>query len=248
MKKIFLICLGISLMTGTASADWMEDLKERALDEAEKELEPVVGDIGNVIGADNLSVGLGFPGAEAGIKVAVNKISDSELIDTGSDYLIFPMAKAGAGLPAGISIHARGIGYELPETGHGFMMFGASVRSTVIKDRLVSPIPGLTGILSYNRFHVSDIITVNNLSAGALAQKSLPFITPYAGLSYEMNKGVVQITPPGTSIEEEVEPKNNFVRLMAGVSLKPIPLTYIDLGATLSDGNLNYTAGAGLRF
>ncbi|MGM0441203.1 MAG: hypothetical protein ACQEQC_02150 [Elusimicrobiota bacterium] len=250
MKKIFLVCLTGIMLTGTASAGWMEDLKNRAKEEAEKELEPVVGDIGSVIGADNLGVSLGFPGAEGGANVAINEISDTQLIDTGSDYLVFPMAKAGAAIPltGGISLHARGMGYQLPETDHTFMMIGATARTAILKDRMISPIPGVSGVLSYNRFQVNDIIAVNNLSAGAVVQKGLPFITPYAGLSYDMNKGVVQITPPDTNEELEVEPSNNFIRIMGGVSLKPIPFTYIDLTASLINENLSYTAGAGVRF
>ncbi|MEA3507109.1 MAG: hypothetical protein U9R36_06455, partial [Elusimicrobiota bacterium] len=210
MKKLILTLVSVVLLSGQLAAGWLEDLT----DYAENELEPVVSDIGAVIGTGQIGSSLSFPGLEAGIKLNTAEITDTELIDTEMDQLIIPAVSAGAALPAGISLNARGMAFELPETSNSMTWVGASGKYSVIKDKTISPLPGISALAGYNIFTVKDIITVSNLSVGAVVEKSLPLVTPYAGLAYDINKGKIE-TDLG-----DIEPESNFIRYEAGVSLK----------------------------
>ncbi|MDA3793302.1 MAG: hypothetical protein PF545_06595 [Elusimicrobia bacterium] len=238
MKKLILTALSVLLFAGPLSAGWLDDMKL----EAEKKLEPVIRDIGAVIGGGQLgpSGTLGFPGAQAGIKAVAASISDDNNL-ISQNYLILPAKSAGIGLPGNISVTCRGMQYKLENTDEPVTWLGISGRYSVIKDKMLSPLPGITAVAGYNRLSVPDI-KVHNISLGAVIGKKLPLISPYFGISYDLNKGLIETSAA------DLEPAYNFMRLAAGVTLKPIPFTYIDLGASMANGNLGYSGGAGIRF
>ncbi len=246
MKELFLSTLSVLLFAGPLSAGWLENMKTKA----EKKIEPVIGDIGAVIGGGQLGPGapLGFPGAEAGIKIVATTISsddniliDTDLIDTDQEYFMIPAVNAGVGLPGGIAIVARGIKYNLENTDEAITWLGVSGRYTILKDSMLSPLPGITAVAGYNRLSVTDI-KVHNISLGGVISKKLPLLSPYIGLSYDLNKGLIE------TAAANLEPSTNFMRIAGGVTINPIPFTYVDMGAIMSDGNLGYTGGAGIRF
>ncbi|MFW6172326.1 MAG: DUF6588 family protein [Elusimicrobiota bacterium] len=220
-----------------ANADWIDDAKEKA----EKELEPLVGDIGAGLagGLYSTNSSINFPGLEAGVKFSLAGVSDDNNLIT-EDKIIIPWIHAGAALPFKTSIFLRGFSYNIADSDSKITLLGGGIKYSIIESKLVSPLPGLQAIIAYNMMEVSDL-NINTTTIGLTADKKLPFMKPYIGISYDMTKSEIKA---GT---QTLEPKNNSMRIGGGAEINPFPLVYVNAGVDLIQENTNWEIGTGLR-
>jgi opacity protein-like surface antigen len=123
-------------------------------------------------------------------------------------------------------------------------MIGVGARYGIIK----SGIPGMPAIsvqAVYNQLNVSagdNKFSANTISVAGVVSLNLPVVTPYAGLGFDTTK----VTPD--SDITDAEGSASGIRLEGGVNLSLVPLTYLQLGASLVNSDMGYTLGLGVKF
>ncbi len=237
MKTIKLLAIFMLLST-SAYTDWVGDMK----DKLEKELEPVVGDIGAAISGglyENAS-SLGFPGIEAKAEISICGISDDNDLIT-EDYIPIPWIAVRISLPKNIALFARGFSYAIGDSDENLKLLGGGIKYSVIKEKNVPPTPNVSLILAYNKLSTTDV-SVNTISFGCAAGKKLPFISPYIGISYEMTTSEIKTSA------KTLNPSKNSLRLGGGLEFKPLPFLFINGGVNYINSNLGLDIGLGLRF
>jgi len=239
MKNLFIIVISMVFLLGSAvQAGWIEDIKQ----EAEKELEPFIKDMGAALSGGVYERGdsPGFPGLETSVKVSAAGVSDDNKILTGTEYIVMPYIAAEAGLPLGIGIFARGFSYKVADAEENITFLGGGVRYSVFEDRTVSPLPGVSAAVAYNKLSATGV-GISALSIGASVSKKLLFVKPYAGLSYVIAKG---------SIDTEIstlKPEKNFFRMEAGLEIKPFPAVFLKGGINSAESAVGWDAALGIR-
>ncbi|MCF7808248.1 MAG: hypothetical protein K9M49_02515 [Candidatus Marinimicrobia bacterium] len=177
----------------------------------------------------------------------------------GLPALPLVMPQLALGLPMGIELTLRGFPeQEIPDIGM-FSMFGAGARINV--DQFI-PIPlfpvDITAGAFYSQMSIGDIVESSNMSMGLQVGKSLNLLIfgvgLYADASYETSslsiayEADLDPNDPNnelTSISFDME-TDPGLRLGAGLHLKLIPLTYLNLHVSQTPTNQVLTAGFGI--
>lgn len=237
MKTLVFISVLFLIPASVAYPGWIDTARQAA----EKELEPVISDIGAAIsgGLYQNAETLGFPGVSLNLGVAGAHVSDDNKI-INEDFLPVPFLTASAGLPFGADLFIRGFSYDVADAGTSISILGGGLKYGILEDRMISPVPGVSAIFSYHRFDTSGF-TVNTTSLGVLASKNLPLITPYAGISYDITRSKIDAQLGN------LRPSAENFRIGGGVEFSPLPVLLVNASASLTDGNLGWYAGAGAR-
>ncbi|MBN1622209.1 MAG: hypothetical protein JW871_06425 [Endomicrobiales bacterium] len=248
VRKMLLsaICLtvGVNLVfAGNPFDEFQSQLAGQVKAIAEERLDEFAKDLGALLGGGCFHQGkaLGIPGFDVGIHIPAVKVNDDNIIIKQADFdtVLLPILQAELGLPAKIDLIARFTSYN------DSTMIGAGVRYGIFK----SAIPGLPCLsvqAVYNQLDVSAGVNkfkATTLSASGVVSFNLPVITPYAGIGMDSTK----INPDSTIISDAEGSATGF-RVEAGVNVSLVPLTYIQLGGSMANGNIGYTAGLGLKF
>lgn len=236
-KNIFLLGLVFLFSASITCADWIQDVQNKL----EDELEPLVGDMGSVIssGLYSHSSKLGFPGIAAGLKINVTPISDDNKVIPG-DYLMAPWITARLGLPKGISVFARGFSYAIADSDSKLTFVGGGAKYPLLKEKTFSPAPEISVLVAYNRLQTSDI-SINTLSFGCIVGKKLPFLTPFAGISYDMTTSEIK-----TAVTT-LKPSKNGLRFGGGLEIKPLPFLFLNGEVSYAQKNLGGSIGLGIK-
>ena len=164
------------------------------------------------------------------------------------DYAFVPSAQASIGLPMRTEVTVRYLpAYTLNDDLGELSLFGIGGRISI--DQFI-PIPffpiDIAAGLFYQDMELGPV-SVNSSILHAEVGKTLPFITVYGGVAYEMSNLSAEYTLEGTSntIKLDVPGENQF-RGTVGLRLKFLILT---VNADYNIGTYNsVTAGVGLTF
>jgi hypothetical protein len=198
-------------------------------------------DLGGLMGGGSFHQGksLGLPGFDVGIHVPTIKIKDEDtIIKSSLDSVALPILQAEIGLPANLDLIARFTSYS------DASLIGVGLRYGIIKNSLPG-LPSLSVQGVYNTLNVNsglNKLKATTMSIAVITSIDLPIITPYAGVGMDNT----EVTPDSTITN--LTGKASAVRAEVGINLSLVPFTYIQLGGALVNGDINYTAGLGIKF
>ena len=245
--SLVVLALGVSLSFAANPFDQFQSLLSgQATSIAQDRLDNFAKDLGVLLGGGSFHQGksLGLPGFDVGIHVPVVKIKDEDTIIKGSlDSVALPILQAEIGLPANLDLLARFTSYS------DATMVGVGLRYGIIK-KSIPGFPSLSAQAVYNTLNVNsglNKLKATTMSVDCIASIDLPIITPYAGVGMDNT----EVTPDSTITDvtgANLKGKASVMRLEAGINLSLVPLTYLQLGGVLVNGDINYTAGLGIKF
>lgn len=210
-------------------------------------LDPLAKDLGSVMAGGSFHQGsaLGVPGFDVGVHLPIKKASsENVLVSSAATNIALPWVQAEIGLPAKIDLIARaggGVG--------GVTLIGGGIRYGIIKGKLPG-MPSVSVSALYSALN-HDLFEANTISANAVISVKIPVITPYIGVGLDKTKVKPKdaaFSGVGASASRGIEGKASGYRAEAGINLSLFPLTYITLGAGLTNGDAAYHAGLGIKF
>ena len=211
-------------------------------DVAQKNLDNFAKDVGALLGSGAAHQGkaLGLPGFDVGIHVPGKKISDDDTIvkAAGLDTVYLPVIQAEIGLPKKVDLIGRFSSYQDSN------LIGFGLRYGILKGGFPG-LPSLSVQAIYNSLNVNandNKLKATTLSAAATLSIDLPAITPY------LSAGIDSTTVDPDSTISTLQGKATGYRVEAGVNLSLFPLTYLQLGGGLINGDMSYTAGLGIKY
>lgn len=174
----------------------------------------------------------------------------------GLEFVPTAGLQANVRVPFGIEVQARYVPkFEISEEFGKFSMYGAGLRKN-----LPVPILDVSVGAFYQVLKVGDILEATNINYHAELGKRLPIpiikITPYIGAGYDQTTiNLAYTIPAGTipgidqdqEISFDLEGENTF-RMNAGVTLQPLPLTFVNAEFALVGDYQVFTLGLGIMF
>ncbi|MCD6422800.1 MAG: hypothetical protein J7L42_01600, partial [Elusimicrobia bacterium] len=223
-------------------ADWIDNAKTKA----ESELKPLAGDVGSVLGGGFWSPTKkgGLLGFDVGIQVSASGISDDNPVFTedekegnlGAGWLYISK-----GIPfTRMDVFLRAMQSEMKNSDEKINFFGFGLEYNILKDRVISPIPGISAVLGVNTLSVTGL-DATTTSIGLKASKKLPIITPFVVIASEKTK--MEIDAVGVKLE----PEETRARILAGIEFRLIPFTYLDLAFSKTDEVTGFQISAGIK-
>lgn len=186
MRTSLSLLLSLSLLAwaAPARASLTDDFKNQARPEL---LKPFALDLGGVLGAASTDPGvsLGFPGFEAGIVSGMQFRPDRDdliLRNSGVKAFGVPMIQGAVGLPLGVSVVAHGMTYS------GASIFGGGVRYSLFKPGLATKMFPSVGLSFFADKVNAPAFSLLHYAANASAGLSLPLVTPFASVGYDLTK------------------------------------------------------------
>jgi opacity protein-like surface antigen len=247
MKKVLIYVMFIAVVTSPVyAADPFDNFKALVSgggSVAQKALDNLATDMGALLGGGSYHNGksLGLPGFDIGIHVPSKKVSDDNAIVKSADVssILLPMAQVEIGLPANIDIIAR----YTSILDSSLMGFG--LRYGILKPS----IPGLPSVSVQAIMTNIDVAAKDNKFKASttgvnamISFNNLPVITPYAGVGFDSTS-----VEPDSTIST-LKGTASGTRIEAGINLKLIPFTYIQLGAAMAGGSTDAVFGLGVQF
>lgn len=242
MKKILIVLMAMVVVTGVARADWISD----AQGQAKEALKPLAGDLGAALGGGmyepvkngglfgfDVGIRTSFAGISNKTKTNIHSLNDSSYIPAAWLYV-------SKGLPFGIDVFARYASLKIESSDKRIDLTGVGVQYTVIKDKLIKPIPGLSLLAAVNKLDAPNL-DAQTISAAATVSKKLPLITPFVTLA--MDKTEMEVSFLGST----VKPEKNQNRILAGIELRLIPFTYFNIAASRSGSETGFQLGIGIK-
>jgi hypothetical protein len=251
MKKILgLVTIIVTVVSGVSFAanfdEFFNNISGVVADVAQKNIDNLTKDLGVMMGGVSYHEGksLGFPGFDVGIHVPVKQVNSDNTIlkEAGVDTVFLPMLQAEIGLPMKFDLLGRYSAYE------DSTLVGAGLRYGIIRGTPALPL-SLSVQAVYNTLDVSAGINkfkANNMTASVVASAKLPVVDPYLGISYGQTtlEPDASIPLPKSGLKGEAA----GAIIEAGVNFSLFPLTYVQLGATVANGEFGYTAGLGVKY
>ena len=244
MKKLVSSLVVVMLFGSLAFADAVFDefksgITGYANSVIQTRLDSFAKDLGVLLGGGSFHQGksLGFPGFDVGIHVPFVKVKNEDVL-MNANLLALPILQAEIGLPAKFDLIAR---YA---TDNNSSFIGMGLRYGIINNSL----PGLP---SLSIQAVSNTLNVNagvnklkatTMSAACIFSINLPIITPFAGVGIDNT----EVTPDSTITK--LIGKSSSMRFEVGANLTLFPFTYIQFGGVLVNGDINPSAGFGIKF
>lgn len=247
MKRFLSACSILALSAGMAFAGnpfdkFADQVGGVAQAAAQRNLDNLAKDLGPVMGGGQYfqAKTLGFPGFSLGIEAPARSVNKDNAIvkAAGVDTLLLPAVQAGIGLPFKIDLLGRMSQYQ------DSSLTGVGLRYGLLRS-IVPGLPSVSVQAMYNSLKVSagsNKLSASNINVAAVASVNLAFLTPYAGASY------ISTTVEPDSAISTLKGTASGVMFEGGLTIRPLPLTYLRLGASLYDGDIGYSAGMGLSF
>ncbi len=206
---------------------------------------------------DATAAGLAVDQLSGDITTAVGAIPDISIPGLGLHTMALPMPQFALGLPMGIELTLRGFPeYDFGEEIGVFSMYGGGARINI--DQFI-PIPlfpvDITAGAFYSQMAIGDIFSSSNTALSLQVGKSINLLVfglgVYVDAGYETSTIDIKYDVPesaGLGVSEvefnmETDPG---LRLGAGLHLKLIPLTYLNVHAAQTPNNMVVTAGLGI--
>jgi hypothetical protein len=247
VKKLLKIhAILVLAVTSAFAANPFDEFQAQLTSQAEAviqtRLDNFTKDLGVLMGGGSFHQGkaLGFPGFDVGMHfVGKNTDKDNTVVKAaGVDAIALPIIQVEIGLPAKIDVFGRVMSYA------DASLVGGGVRYGIIKGALpVMPSISVQGMI--NNLLVSagaNKFTASCMSVAAMASFNIPIVDPYIGI------GMDQTEVTADSSITALKGKATATRLEAGVNLTLFPFTYAQLGGVLTNGELSYSAGLGVKF
>jgi len=239
MKKKLMVFAGMLFFVSVSYADWINDAKN----ESEKLLEPLAGDIGAVLGGGiyGPTKSCGLLGFDLGVRVATTEISDDNPVMTSGDSMGTYWIYASKGIPVlNVDVFARTMQIKMESSDDSIALLGFGVEYNLIKDKLISALPGVSLIAAINTLSVTSI-DARTTTIGATVSKKLPFISPYVSVGRDTTE---------MSIDTGIvtwKPEKSKTRLVAGIELRPLPFVYANLGVSKAGSETGVQLGVGIK-
>jgi len=237
MKRI-LFC--VFIFAAFLRADWIDDAKTKA----ESELKPLAGDVGSVLGGGFWSPAKkgGLLGFDVGIQVSASGTSDDNPVFTKNESIGAAWIYISKGIPfTGIDVFLRAMQSEMENSDEKINFFGFGLEYNILKDRVISPVPGISAVLGINALSVTGL-DATTTSIGLKASKKLPIITPFVAVASEKTKMEIDAATGG-----KWEPEETRTRILAGIEFRLIPFTYLDLAFSKTDEVTGFQISAGIK-
>jgi len=242
MKKILIVMTALFVTVGALRADWISEAKTLAT----AQLEPLAGDLGGALGGgmyEPVKNG-GLFGFDVGVRTSFAGISNETKTNIpafkDSSYLAGVWLYASKGLPLGIDIFARYASRKIESSNESIDLTGFGVQYTVISDKVIKPVPGVSLLAAVNNFSGPGL-DAQTLSMAATVSKKLPIITPFATLAIDKT-GMEVASSIGT-----LKPKKTQSRVLAGIELRLIPFTYFNMAVSKSGSETGFQLGLGIK-
>ena len=250
MKKILVVMTAMMVMTGVAKADWIGQAKDRALAVAEAQLKPLAGDLGAALGGgmyEPVKNG-GLLGFDVGIRTSFAGISNNTKTNipalNDSSYIPAAWLYASKGLPLGIDVFGRYASLKIESSAETIDLTGFGIQYTLISDKLIKPIPGLSLLAAVNKLDAPNL-DAQTISVAATVSKKLPIITPFVTLA--MDKTEMEVALTGLGLGNTVKPEKTQSRILVGIELRLIPFTYFNIAASKSGSETGFQLGIGIK-
>lgn len=251
MKKILLVVAACIMSTSIARGanlfdKFTDNITNVAVDVAQKNLDNFAKDIGVIMAGGQFHQGkaLGFPGFDVGVRTPLIKTGTDNVIAKAAevDTLMLPAVQAEIGLPAKFDLIGRYSEYaDASVTGFG-------LRYGIFKGSLPGT-PSLAVQSVYSTLSVSagaNKLKATNIAFSGVASIDLPLIDPYLGVTYSTTKIEPDATLPLP--RSGITGDASGVIIEGGINIDVLPFTYLQVGAIVSEGELGYTAGLGVKF
>ncbi len=213
---------------------------------AQKRLDNFAKDLGVMMAGGQFHQGktLGFPGFDIGVRTPVKKAGGDNDIARSADVntLIFPALQAEIGLPSKFDLLGR---YSAISDA---VVTGVGIRYGVIKNSLPGA-PSLSVQSMYSTLSASagdNKLKATNVAFSGVASIDLEIINPYLGITYSTTK--VEPDPSLPLPRAGISGDASGVIFEGGINMDILPLTYLQVGALVAEGELGYSAGLGVRF
>ncbi len=201
-------------------------------------------DIGGIIGSGTSHTGriLGFAGFSAGFHDAYQfkpDIRDEIMNKSGTTAFQFPFFQAEIGLPLKFDGFIRGFSYE------GLTVAGGGLRYGIFT---VTDLPGAPQALLAldGESFVHTAFAGSHFGADIIFSVTMPYCKPYIGGGVDRTRLLVKQSPDPT-LDDQI-----FItygsRFDAGVTINPLPFTFVNIAGTLRHGSPGLEMGAGARF
>jgi len=248
MKRKLMFFAGLLFFVSVSYADWVDEAKAKLATEAEQALEPLTGDLGSCLGGGlygpvknggltGFDVGLrtSFAGISGDTKKNITTLKDKSYIPAGWLYI-------SKGLPfIGIDVFARVASIKIGSSDESIDLFGAGLEYTVIEDKLIKPVPGVSVLAAVNTLSVTGV-AAKTVSVAATVSKKLPFITPFATFAVDKTEMDIDLDDLGN-----VKPEKTTNRILIGLELRLIPFTYINIAASKAGSETGFQLGLGIK-
>lgn len=251
MKKVLILpliyVLAVSMVFAADTFDkFNEQITNVAITVAQENLDTFATDLGAVMtgGSYHSGKSLGFPGVDVGYHVSLKSVNDKDKIVKAADltFIGLPVGQLEIGLPASLDLLVR---YStLPNASFS----GGGIRYGILRNSMPL-LPNISAQATYNTLNVeagANKFKATACDAAVLCSFNIPVIDPYFGIAYysaSVEPGATVPTP-----KAGMKGTGSGYRVEAGVNMGLIPLTYLQLGAALMNGEVGGTVGLGVRF
>ena len=202
-------------------------------------------DIGALLGSGSYHTGriLGFAGFSAGFHYAYQfkpDPADKVMTQTGVGGFGFPWFQAEIGLPLKFDGFIRGFTYE------GLTMAGGGLRYSLFTVTDMKGAP--QGLLTFTgASFVHDAFSGSDFGGHLVFSATYPYFKPYIGGGVDRTRLVVKQSNGDPTLLDSV-----FVTyaatFSAGVTVSPLPFSFLNVAFVERNGNPGFEAGAGARF
>lgn len=201
-------------------------------------------DIGGIIGSGTYHTGriLGFAGFSAGFHYAYQFHPDEEndvLRRSGVAAFQFPWFQAEIGLPLKFDGFIRGFSYE------GMTMAGGGLRYGLFT---VTDLPGAPQALLAmdGESFTHTAFSGSHFGANAVLSWTYPNVKPYVGAGLDRTRFLVKQSSDPTLLDQRFVAYGS--RYAVGMSLSPLPFSFVNLAFVHRHGKAGLHLGAGARF
>ena len=242
LKKVLGLVLAAGLLPAAASANPFDDFKGNIRSDL---LKPFALDFGGLMGAQDFHSArtLAFPGFDVGVSGAIQTRpghDDAVLNLAGVKAFGLPLVSVSAGLPMiPLNVSVRGLSVG------GASIVGAGLKYGVYKSGLLIFVPDVSVNVNYDVLSHDDF-KMNHWSGGVQADFNVPIVKPFVGVGFDSTK--IEVKNAAVAGLVGATDTASAMRYQIGVSISPLPLTYIYGAYNILHGETGYTVGLGIRF
>jgi len=243
MKRISKILIIVFLFSSFSYADWISEARKKS----EIELKPLVRDVGASLGGGMYGPvrGGGLFAFNVGIQSSFSKVSEEtkalNIFSSDTEYISSPWLYLSKGIPGGFNLFLRIMNLKIEDSDEKLSLFGVGVEYKIIKDAIISPVPGLSVLIARNALD-SSFLKVKTTTFAVKASKKLPFITPFIAIARDKTEMEVE------SLVGTLNPDSSYTRFVLGIEFRLIPFTYINLAFSNVNSNTGFQLGLGVKY
>lgn len=213
---------------------------------AQENLDNFTSDLGAVMCAGSYHHGktVGFPGLDIGVHVPVKSVNDKDKIVKAADmsYIAFPVGQLEIGLPGSMDLLLRFA------SAYNANLAGGGLRYGILRNAMPF-LPNISGQFTFSSLTFDSKAAkfkATGTDVAFLASFNIPVIDPYIGVGFYS----ASVEPDATINTPQPGMKGSAsgMRAEAGVNISLIPLTYLQIGGAMANGDIGGTVGLGMRF